>query len=258
MKFELQNISGGYEKTSVLENISLEINHGEFVSILGPNGCGKSTLLKIAGRLQKPFSGNVLLDGMNIKGIPGKELAKRIAILPQSAEIPAGITVEELISFGRYPYRESASARKKHVLEAMEETEITALRHRIVNSLSGGERQRARLAMTLAQAPELLLLDEPTTFLDLRCQFEILELIKKLNRERNISVLVVLHDLSLASLHSDKMILLKEKQIRYQGTPPEIMKPEIISDIFGIETEIIQNKGTHLCLPTGKIKNSPL
>jgi iron complex transport system ATP-binding protein len=121
MKFELQNISGGYEKTSVLENISLEINHGEFVSILGPNGCGKSTLLKIAGRLQKPFSGNVLLDGMNIKGIPGKELAKRIAILPQSAEIPAGITVEELISFGRYPYRESASARKKHVLEAMED-----------------------------------------------------------------------------------------------------------------------------------------
>ena len=252
MKFELQNISGGYGKNLILEDISIQINTGEIVSVLGANGCGKSTLLKIAGRLQKPFSGKVLLNKQELRSIPGKKLAQQIAILPQTAEIPSGMTVKELVTLGRYPYRDSADELKKQVQSALEITETAELQNRFISSLSGGERQRVRLAMTLAQSPELLLLDEPTTFLDVKCQFEILELIKRLNRERKISVLMVLHDLSLAAMYSDRMILLKEKKIRYSGTPQEVMKPEIVRDVFGIETQIIQHNGFPLCLATGK------
>lgn len=252
MKFEMQNISGGYGKNLILEDISIHINAGEIIAVLGPNGCGKSTLLKIAGRLQKPFSGNILLNGKEIHTIPGKKLAQQIAILTQSAEISSGMTVKELVSLGRYPYRDSAAEREKHVQSALEITEISNLQNRFLSSLSGGERQRARLAMTLAQSPELLLLDEPTTFLDVKCQFEILGLIKRLNNERKISVLMVLHDLSLAAMYSDRLLLLKDKKIRYSGTPQEVMKPEIIRDIFGIETQIIQHNGHPLCLATGK------
>ena len=253
MKFEMKHISGGYGKTQILDDISLQIEPGEIVTVLGPNGCGKSTLLRIAGRLQRPFSGTVLFDEKDLFSIPGKKLAKRMAILTQSAEIPSGMTVEELVSLGRYPFRETSSERKKHVLAALEDTEIISLRNRFVASLSGGERQRARLAMTLAQSPELLLLDEPTTFLDIKCQFEILELIRKLNRERNISVLMVLHDLSLASVFSDRMLLLKDGKIYLSGAPEAVMKPEIIREVFGIETQIIQHNNHPLCLTTGKI-----
>lgn len=252
MKFELKNISGGYGKKVILEDISLKINPGEIVAVLGPNGEGKSTLLKIAGRLQKPFSGSVLMDDQDIRKISSKHLARRMAILNQTAAIPEGLTVEELVALGRFPYRESNTATKEKVIEALKSMEILNLRKRIVASLSGGERQRARLAMVLAQDPELLLLDEPTTFLDIRHQFEILELIRTLNKKWNISVLMVLHDLSLASVYSDRMILLKEKKIHSSGSPEEIMKPEIIRDVFGIETQVIQSNGKLLCLATGK------
>ena len=250
MKFELKNIFGGYGKKVVLEEISLKINPGEIVSVLGPNGEGKSTLLKIAGRLQKPFSGSVLLDDQEIRKIPSKKLARRMAILSQASDIPEGLTVEELVALGRFPYRESSTATKEKTAEALESMEISNLRKRIVASLSGGERQRARLAMVLAQDPELLLLDEPTTFLDIRHQFEILELIRSLNKKRNISVLMVLHDISLASVYSDRMILLKEKKIHSSGSPEEIMKPEIIRDVFGIESKIVPADGKLLCLAT--------
>lgn len=252
MKFEMKNVSGGYGKKVILEEISLQVKPGEILTILGPNGCGKSTLLKIAGRLQKPFSGTVLIDDQEITGIPSGELAKRMAVFSQSAVIPEGMTVEELVSLGRYPYRESASVTREKTAAALEAMNILHLRQRFVGALSGGERQRARLAMTLAQDPELLLLDEPTTFLDIKHQFEILELIRKLNKEWNISVLMVLHDLSLASVYSDRMVFLQDKKIRCAGTPEEIMKPEIIQDVFGIKTQIIKKDGKMLCLAIGK------
>ena len=252
MPLELQNISGGYGNEIILENINFSIQNGEIISILGPNGSGKSTLLKIAGRLRKPFSGEVFLNGRMIRNIPSGEIAKQIAILPQKSEIPEIMTVEELVSLGRYPYRESASETRKHVDQALESMEISGFRQRQVSTLSGGELQRARLAMTLAQDPQFLLLDEPTTFLDVRCQFEILELIRKLNRERQISVLMILHDLSLASVYSDRILFLKEKKIFYSGTPEQTMKPEIIRDVFGIQTEIIRSDGKIYCLSTGK------
>ena len=251
MKFELKNISGGYGKKIILEDISLRICSGEIVTVLGANGCGKSTLLKIAGRLQKPFSGTVLLNEQDISRFAPAELARKMAILPQSAEIPEGMLVEELIALGRFPYRESRAKTKEMVNSALDAMEITHLQKRGVATLSGGERQRVRLAMTFAQNPELLLLDEPTTFLDIKCQFEILELIRKLNREKKISVLMVLHDLSLASVYSDRMIFLKEKKIYCSGTPAEVMKPEIIRDVFGIETQIIESNEKLLCLVTG-------
>lgn len=252
MKFELNNIFGGYGKKIVLEDISLQINAGEMVTVLGPNGCGKSTLLKIAGRLQKPFSGRVLLNEQDINKLSPIKLAKQMAILSQSAEIPQGMTVEELVALGRFPYRESSACTREKVENALSAMEISNLRKRIVSTLSGGERQRVRLAMILAQDPELLLLDEPTTYLDIRCQFEILELIKSLNQKWNISVLMVLHDLSLAAAYSDKLILLKEKKIHFSGSPEEVMKPEIIREVFGIKSEIIRSNSKLFCLATGK------
>ena len=251
MKFELKHISGGYGKKTILNDISLQIDPGEIVTVLGPNGCGKSTLLKIAGRLLKPSSGTVLLDDHEISRYSPKKLARRIAILSQASEIPEGLTVEELVSLGRYPYRESSALTKEKVTEVLSVMEISGLRKRIVSTLSGGERQRARFAMILAQDPELLLLDEPTTFLDIKCQFEILELIRKLNQERNLSVLMVLHDLSHAAVYSDRIIFLKENRIYLSGTPEEVMQPPIIREVFGIETEIIRSNGKLLCLATG-------
>ena len=252
MSLELQNVSGGYGRKVVLEQISFCLEKGKIFSILGTNGCGKSTLLKIAGRVRPLLSGSVLLDRQDIRRFTPKELAKKVAILPQTAEIPDGISVEELVALGRYPYRESATQTKEHVYAALEAMEITDTGKRIASTLSGGERQRVRLAMTLAQDPEYLLLDEPTTFLDIRCQFEILELIRKLNRERKITVLMILHDLSLASLYSDRLLFLKEKRIYYSGTPEEVMKPEIIRDVFGIESQIIRSGNNLFCLPSGK------
>ena len=251
MSLDLKNISGGYGSKSILEEVSFSVEKGEIVSILGANGCGKSTLLKIAGRLQKPFSGTVFLDNEELRRIPGKNLARRMAILSQTAEIPDGMTVEELVALGRYPYRESASETREQVNAALKEMEIAEFGKRDLSTLSGGERQRARLAMTLAQNPQYLLLDEPTTFLDVRCQFEILELIRKLNRERNITVLMVLHDLSLASVYSNRLLFLKNKRILHSGTPEQVMKPEIIREVFGIETKIIETENGILSLATG-------
>ena len=241
MKFELQNISGGYGKNLILQDLSVELNAGEIVTILGPNGCGKSTLLKIAGRLQKPFSGKVLLDGKELSAIPGKELAKRIAILSQSAEIPAGMTVEELVSLGRFPHRgESAQERKKQVAAALEATEITHLRYRIVTSLSGGERQRTRLAMTLAQAPELLLLDEPTANIDPGAEEKFYETLDQLRKQ--MTVITVSHDLGFVNRETDMVICVNRSVNMHKATD---FTAETADEIYHHHVNII--KHDHAC-----------
>lgn len=251
MQLELKHVSGGYGGKTVLEDISLTVSPGEIVTVLGPNGSGKSTLLRFAGGLRRPTDGKILVNGNDIRKIPSGKLARMMTLLPQTAEIPEGMTVEEMVSLGRFPYRESYAASMEKVRSALTETGSTDLAGRQVGSLSGGERQKARFAMVLAQSAEMLLLDEPTTHLDAKCQFEIMELIRRINRERNLSVLLVLHDLSLASMYSDRLIFLKDRKIRFSGTPEEMMRPEIIRDIFGIEVQTFRVRDRILCLATG-------
>ena len=252
---ETRDLTFSYGKKTVLEKVSLSFSPGTLVGIIGPNGCGKTTLLRALVGEARPREGACLLDGRPLEEWGRRALARHLSFFPQTRPVP-DMTVSELVSCGRYPYsaplQPLSPADREVIAAALAETDLAPLAHRNLQTLSGGERQRARLAMTLAQSPELLLLDEPTTYLDVKCQFEILELIKRLNRERNISVLMVLHDLSLAAICSDRMVFLKDKKIHISGTPQEVMKPEIIRDVFGIETQIIQHNNHPLCLTTGK------
>ena len=260
MKLEVQELRAGYGAKLVLDGVGLTVPEGSIVTLLGPNGCGKSTLLKVIGRLLKPKSGNVLLDGKAVHACDTAALARRMAILPQLHHASGEITVNELVGFGRFPHRTGLGVMNAHdrevVAEVLRMTRLTELRNRRIATLSGGERQRAWIAMTLAQQPQLLLLDEPTTFLDIRCQFEIIELVRDLNRRLGLTVLMVLHDLNLAARCSDRLITLKNRKVRHAGTPQEILRPEILREIFEIEAEITTGKdGVPYFIPTGTARN---
>ena len=245
MKLEVQELRAGYGAKLVLDGVGLTVPEGSIVTLLGPNGCGKSTLLKVIGRLLKPKSGNVLLDGKAVHACDTAALARRMAILPQLHHASGEITVNELVGFGRFPHRTGLGVMNAHdrevVAEVLRMTRLTELRNRRIATLSGGERQRAWIAMTLAQQPQLLLLDEPTTFLDIRCQFEIIELVR---------------DLNLAARCSDRLVTLKDRKVRHAGTPQEILRPEILREIFEIEAEITTGKdGVPYFIPTGTARN---
>ena len=254
MNVEVRNLRAGYGAKLVLDGVDAEIPEHGVVTLLGPNGSGKSTLLKTIGRILTPRSGEILLSGRSLSAWKTGELARRMAILPQLHHTSGELTVEELVAFGRFPHRglhPLLGARDREMIErALSMTRMTEFRRRSMNTLSGGERQRAWIAMTLAQEPELLLLDEPTTFLDIRCQFEIIELIRELNRNAEITVLMILHDLNSALRCSDRLIMLRDRKVRYAGTPEELMKPEILREIFEIEAEFFRGKDGRLgCLP---------
>lgn len=262
MKLEVQALRAGYGAKIVLEDVSFSVPSGSITTLLGPNGCGKSTLLKVVGRTLKPFAGTVLLDGHPVGRYKTGELAKVLAILPQLHHASGEFSVEELVAFGRYPHRgfnPVLSARDREAIDrALAMTRMTEFRRRRIGTLSGGERQRAWIAMTLAQEPKMLLLDEPTTFLDICCQFEIIEMVRLLNRECGITVVMVLHDLNLAARCSDRLVLLKDRGIRYSGAPAEIMEPGVLRDVFEIEPEInIARDGTFYCLPVGSTRIGP-
>lgn len=259
MKLEVQNLYAGYPGNAVLTGIEFTVTAGEIVTLLGPNGCGKSTLLKVIGRLLKPKSGQVLLDGRQVHSCDTADLARKMAILPQFHDFAGEITVRELVGFGRFPHRTGLgmmNANDRQIIEeALKLTELDKLGNRRVATLSGGERQRTWIAMTIAQQPEILLLDEPTTFLDVHCQLEIIEMIRNLNQQMNLTILMVLHDLNLAARCSDRLIMLKDGQVRYTGTPQEIMTPAIIREIFEVEPEIVTGKdGTPYFIPTKSVK----
>ena len=259
MKLEIKALSGGYGAKLVLDGIDFEIPSGKVVTLLGANGCGKSTLLKMIGRILTPRSGSILLDGKAVRQYDTAALARRMAILPQLHSVPGDLTVGELVSFGRFPHRRGLPGLSPHdremVDDALDMTRLTGFRDRPLNTLSGGERQRAWIAMTLAQEPELLLLDEPTTFLDVCCQFEIAELIRKLNLDRGITVLMILHDLNLAAGCSDRLIMLKDRRIYCSGTPKEVLTSDNLRAVFGIESKIIQmESGVPCCIATGSAR----
>ncbi len=262
MKVEVRKLCAGYGAKLVLDGVELDVPEHGIVTLLGPNGCGKSTLLKVIGRILSPRSGDVLLDGRAVSLYRTGELARRLAILPQLHRASGELTVEELVSFGRFPHRRArlmSSARDRDVIDrALRMTRMEPLRRRGMTTLSGGERQRAWIAMTLAQEPELLLLDEPTTFLDVCCQFEIIEMIRELNRDFGITVVMVLHDLNLAVRCSDRLVMLRDRAVRYAGAPAELMKPEILRDIFEIGAEFFTGKdGLPYCMPVASAGKDP-
>ena len=259
MRLELQELAAGYGKKIILDGVSLEAPEGKILTLLGPNGCGKSTLLKTIGRLLRPRGGAVLLDGKSIHQLDTAKLARDLAILPQLHHAPADLSVRQLVSCGRFPHRKGFGPPGKHdtkvVDHVLEQTRLTGLAHRPLATLSGGERQRAWIAMTLAQEPNLLLLDEPTTFLDICCQFEIIELVRELNRELGITVVMVLHDLNLAARCSHLLAAIRDGKLRYAGSAEEILRPEILREIFEIEAKVVTGAdGLPYCIPVGSCR----
>lgn len=246
-----------YGERAIVDDLSIDLPHGQVTAIVGPNGCGKSTVLRSLARLLKPASGNILLNGTDIQRSGTKELARQLAILPQSPITPSGITVRELVGYGRFPHQgllRSASTSDREAIDwALELTNLTDMHDREVDTLSGGERQRAWIAMSLAQKTDVLLLDEPTTYLDIHYQIEVLSLVRDLNQQHGITVGWVLHDLNQAAAYSDQMIMLKRGQVVCHGAPSEVMTPASIRDVFGIECCVIQHPmgNAPVCLPNG-------
>jgi len=248
-----QSLTGGYGKESIVQNISFALQPGEWLSILGANGSGKSTLLRLLSRILSPQGGTVLLDGKSIHAQSAQTVAQTLALLPQQQTIPAGLTVRQLVSLGRAPHQpwwrwELNASDRFQVALALESTGLVTYGDRRVEQLSGGERQRAFLALALAQTPQVLLLDEPTTYLDLRYQLELLELLKNLNHDRGIAIITVLHDVNLAARFSDRLALLKQGNLCHLGAPTDVLTPENLAAIFGMNAAIVQTPvGIQIC-----------
>lgn len=245
---ETRGLDVSYDKVPVLTDMDAAIPRGRITSIIGPNGCGKSTLLKAMGRIMNPDGGSVYLDGQNIATMSTRDVAMRMSILPQSPQAPAGLTVGELVAYGRFPYQKGFGTMTKEDREivdwAMESTGVLEFETTAVDNLSGGQRQRSWIAMALAQKTDLILLDEPTTYLDLAYQLEVLELLYRLNREHGCTVAMVLHDLNLAARFSDHMIAMNSGKIVLHGTPEEVMTPEVLRVAFGIDAVIATDPRT--------------
>lgn len=248
MLLSFENLVVKYGDKTIVDNVNINVLRGEIVTIVGKNGSGKSTILKTLTNGVKKESGNIYLDGKNIKSYSRKEVARKMAILPQIYDSPADIDVETLVSYGRYPYKKfgkSYSKEDEAIINAtLEMTKLEGLRYQRMSTLSGGERQRARIAMAICQQPEILVLDEPTTYLDIAYQLEVLELISKINREMNISILMVLHDLNLASKYSDRICVLDNKCLCQEGDPELVICKETLNNVFGVEVEIWENNSS--------------
>jgi len=245
---EARGLSVGYDRTAVIRDLDLTIEHGTVTTFLGANGCGKSTLLKALGRVLKPLAGEVLLDGRPIRKEPNRAVARQLAILPQSPLAPAGTSVLDLVMRGRNPHQSWArpwTAEDAAVAEdAIAATGLTEVAHRDVASLSGGQRQRAWIALVLAQRADTLLLDEPTTYLDLAHQLDVLRLVRRINREQGSTVVMVLHDLTLAARYSDRLVVLHDGGVVADGTPAQVLTPAVLAQAFGLHARVVPDPVT--------------
>lgn len=250
-----QKLSISYQQRQVIDSLDLTLPTAKVSVLIGSNGCGKSTLLKAMARLLTPQSGSVILEGTDIHTSNTAQIARKLAILPQSPVAPEGITVRQLVSLGRFPYqnwlRQWSEEDEQQVNEALRLTGTVALQHRQVDALSGGQRQRVWIAMTLAQATPTLLLDEPTTYLDLAHQVEILELLRGLNQQQGKTIIMVLHDLNLACRYADHLVAVHEGRVYAQGSPQEIMTETLVREVFNLRCRIIDDPFFHtpLCIP---------
>jgi iron complex transport system ATP-binding protein len=243
-----ERLSVAYDRRLVVDSLDMRVPKGRISVIIGPNGCGKSTVLKAVGRLLKPRGGAVYLNGDDISSLPTREVARRMAILPQSPQAPPGLTVGELVGYGRFPHRNGlkrSTAQDRHAVSwALEATRLTEFETVEIDSLSGGQRQRVWIAMALAQQTEVILLDEPTTYLDLAYQLEILELLHHLNRTQSCTIVMVLHDLNLAARFADHMLAVRDGTIVCHGSPHEVMTPPTLEETFGIRAHIADDPCT--------------
>jgi len=253
MDLSITHLSGGYHQRPIVEDITLTLQPGEWLSLIGPNGSGKSTLLRLMSRLLQPLRGVVLLDGHEIHQLSPVQVAQRLALLPQNPSLPAGLTVRQLVSLGRSPHQpwwqwQLSEADWQQVDRAIALTELETFQARQVEEMSGGERQRAFLALALAQNPKVLLLDEPTTFLDLHYQLQLLTLLKRLNQEQGISIITVLHDINLAARFSDRIALLRQGKIQAIGSPTAVMTPENLEQVLSIRAVLLETPiGLQIC-----------
>ena len=235
-----QNICVSINDKEIVHNLSLEIPEGKVTAIIGPNGCGKSTTLKALSRIL-PYKGSVTFKGNEMSSLSQREFAKSLAILTQSPQAPSDLTVNDLVEMGRFPHRgflgRGGKDDKEHVEWALVQTGVTAMRNRLLNTLSGGERQRAWIAMALAQRPEVLLLDEPTTYLDICHQLEIMQLIGRLNQELGLTVVMVVHDLNHAIMYADHVVVVKAGKLVTSGAPREIITADLLAEVFKVKAD---------------------
>lgn len=238
----------GYGDATVVHDLDLTVPEGRVTAIVGPNGCGKSTLLRGLSRLLRPQDGRVLLDGQDLHRLPTKQVARSLALLPQNPVVPEGITVGELVARGRHPHhgllRQWTREDDTVVAEALELTGTTHLVSREVAELSGGQRQRVWIALVLAQRTDLLLLDEPTSFLDIAHQVEVLDLVRDLSVDRGTTVVMVLHDLAMAARYADHLVALRNGHVVAQGSPREVVTAETVCDVFGITCRVLWQEAT--------------
>lgn len=245
MSIAIKDLTVGYGDQMIINNQSLEIPKGKVTCLIGPNGCGKSTLLKTIGRVLKPASGEISLESIAIQDYETKALAKSMAFLPQTPTSPQGLKVRELVAYGRFPHHKGFSRMSKKDVEmidwALKATGLWAFSERSLEDLSGGQRQRAWIAMALCQDTEYLLLDEPTTYLDLAHQLEVLSLLQSLNKEVNKTIVMVIHELNQAARFADYMVGMKSGKIICKGSPDEVMTPAALKAIFNIDAEIAKD-----------------
>jgi iron complex transport system ATP-binding protein len=260
VRLAAESIRLGYDDRVVVDGLDLELTDGSFTAIVGPNGCGKSTLLRALGRLLRPASGQVLLDGRSIARTPTREVARVLGLLPQSPVAPDGLTVGDLVARGRHPHqtwlRQWSRDDEAVVAEALAWTDMAELAQRPVDELSGGQRQRAWISMALAQGTDLLLLDEPTTYLDLSHQIDVLELVARLHTDRGRTVVVVLHDLNLAARYAQRLVAMKDGALVASGTPAEVLTEDLLADVFDLEARVVPDPvtGTPMVVPVRRLR----
>lgn len=256
--FQTKQTMSGYDAKVIIEDVSLTIPDGKISVIIGANACGKSTLLKTMARLIKPMGGEITLDGKPISKIPPKHLARTLGLLPQTPIVPEGITVSDLVGRGRFPHQKTLGGWSKQdyeaVAEAMEIMNVTELANRNIDELSGGQRQRVWIAMALAQQTDILFLDEPTTFLDITYQVEILDLLTDLNKKHDTTIVMVLHDINLSARYADYIFAMSEGRLIAEGKPSDIITGDLIQEVFGLDCLVIEDPVSHspMVIPKGR------
>jgi iron complex transport system ATP-binding protein len=260
VRLAAEQVTLAYDDHVVVRDLDLQLTEGSFTAIVGPNGCGKSTLLRALGRLMRPTGGQVLLDGRAITRTPTRDVAKVLGLLPQSPIAPDGLTVADLVARGRHPHqtwlRQWSRDDETVVAEALSWTDMAELADRPVDELSGGQRQRAWISMALAQGTDLLLLDEPTTYLDLSHQIDVLELVGRLHAERGRTVVVVLHDLNLAARYAERLVAMKDGALVSSGRPEEVLTEQLLADVFDLEARVLPDpvSGTPMVVPVRRLR----
>jgi iron complex transport system ATP-binding protein len=258
VRLRTEQLRLGYGDAVVIDGLDLDVLDGTVTAVIGPNGCGKSTLLRALSRLLPARAGQVLLDGKRIDRYPTREVAKVLGVLPQTPVAPDGLAVADLVSRGRHPhqawYRQWSGDDEQAVAEALRWTGMSEFAERTVDTLSGGQRQRVWISMALVQGTDILLLDEPTTFLDLAHQVDVLDLVERLHREMGRTVVMVLHDLNLAARYAERLIAMRDGQIVADGSPKDVLTAELLRTVFDLEAQVIDDPvaGTPMVVPIGR------